>query len=153
MTPSKGKQQTLLKDIKTVADTPSSVRLKSKDMNRPDIIQAKNSELENFYSFNVVQKVDHLSRSSSKTPKDRSSSSHFYYVLIISNNFENSVIDPQVPVLKERCWLWDFSPDSPWGVLLWPSASHRPMTYWLGVCCIVYDYWYYPLYCHWEINL
>ena len=103
MTPSKGKQQTLLKDIKTVADTPSSVRLKSKDMNRPDIIQAKKTELENLYSFNVVQKVDHLSRSSSKTPKDRSSSSHFYYVFIISNNFENSVIDPQVPVLKERC--------------------------------------------------
>ena len=35
---------TLLKDIKTVADTPAPFRLKTKDMNRPNVIDAKKTE-------------------------------------------------------------------------------------------------------------
>ena len=42
-----------------MADAPASVKLISKDMNRPDIIEAKKTELKKFYSFNVVQKVNY----------------------------------------------------------------------------------------------
>ena len=47
-TPSKGKQQTLLKGRKTAAGAPTPVRLKTTDINRPDVVEAKTQNWRNF---------------------------------------------------------------------------------------------------------
>ena len=43
-----------LQDIKTEKDVTLHKKLTKKDYNRPDVIDAKQTELEKFFKFNVV---------------------------------------------------------------------------------------------------
>ena len=48
-----------LQDIKTEKDVTLHKKLTKKDYNRPDVIDAKQTELEKFFKFNVVEEVSH----------------------------------------------------------------------------------------------
>ena len=58
--PQKGKSKTILDDIKT--EQTASVRLRKQDYDRPDVILAKNEELEKFFKFNVIKTVPQAPR-------------------------------------------------------------------------------------------
>ena len=49
-----------LPDIKLPED--SNKRLRKKDYDRPDVIAAKNADLEKFFKFNVIKSVAHAPR-------------------------------------------------------------------------------------------
>ena len=53
----KGKLKSTLLDIKTKEDT--NKKLTKKDYNRPDINAAKQTKLEKFMKFNVIETVPH----------------------------------------------------------------------------------------------
>ena len=59
-TPDKGKLRSTLPDIKLPED--SNKRLRKKDYDRPDVIAAKNAELEKFFKFNVIKSVPRAPR-------------------------------------------------------------------------------------------
>ena len=55
----KCKSKTTLQDIKAEEDVTSNKKLKKKDYTRPDVIKAKQTELEKFFKFNIVETVPH----------------------------------------------------------------------------------------------
>ena len=55
----KGKSKMTLQDIKTEEDVTSNKKRTKKEYHRPDVIHAKQTEIEIFLKFNLVEEVAH----------------------------------------------------------------------------------------------